>query len=46
MLSGGSGAPAPHQNPLYDFRVDPVGRRLRAEPAVTWGIAGNLSLNF
>lgn len=34
------------QNPVYDFRVDQVGRRLRAEPAFTWGVAGNLSLNF
>ena len=45
-ISGGSGQAAPDQNPLYDFRVDQVGRRLRAEPAVIWGVAGNLSLNF
>ena len=45
-VSGGSGQPAPDQNPLYDFRLDQVGRRLRAEPCVTWGVAGNLSLNF
>ena len=46
VISGGSGQPAPDQNPLYDFRLDQVGRRLRAEPSVTWGIAGTLSLNF
>ena len=45
-ISGGSGQPAGDQNPLYDFRLDQVGRRLRAEPAVTWGFAGTLSLNF
>ena len=45
-ISGGSGQPAPDQNPLYDFRLDQVGRRLRAEPSVTWGVAGTLSLNF
>ena len=46
VISGGSGQPAPDQNPLYDFRLDQVGRRLRAEPSVTWGLAGTLSLNF
>lgn len=46
FISGGTGQPAPNQNPLYDFRLDPVGRRLRAEPSTTWGIAGTLSLNF
>ncbi len=46
QISGGNGLPAPDQNPLYDFRLDQVGRRLRAEPALVWGIAGNLSLNF
>lgn len=45
-ISGGSGQPAGDQNPLYDFRLDQVGHRLRAEPAVTWGVAGTLSLNF
>jgi len=46
IISGGSGVPAPDQNPVYDFRLDQVGRRLRAEPAFIWGVAGNLSLNF
>ena len=46
VISGGSGQPAPDQNPNYDFRLDPAGRRLRAEPSVTYGIAGTLSLNF
>jgi len=46
IVSGGNGQPAPDQNPLYDFRLDQVGRRLRAEPAVVWGAAGTLSLNF
>ena len=45
-LSAGSGRPAPDQNPLYDFRLDQVGRRLRAEPSLIWGIAGSLALNF
>ena len=46
VISGGTGQPALDQNPLYDFRLDQVGRRLRAEPSVTWGVAGTLSLNF
>ena len=45
-LSAGSGKPAIDQNPTYDFRVDQVGRRLRAEAVVIWGFAGTLSLNF
>jgi hypothetical protein len=45
-VSGGNGQPAPDQNPLFDYRLDQVGRRLRAEPTVTWGFAGTLSLNF
>jgi hypothetical protein len=35
-----------HQNPNYDFRLDQPGRRLRAEPAFVWGVAGSLALNF
>ena len=46
VISGGRGVAAPDQNPNYDFRVDQPGRRLRAEPAVIWGVAGSLSLNF
>jgi hypothetical protein len=34
------------QNPTYDFRLDQVGRRLRAEMSLIWGFAGTLSLNF
>ena len=45
-ISEGTGVAAPDQNPSYDFRVDQVGRRLRAEPAVFFGVAGTLSLNF
>ena len=45
-ISQGTGAPAPDQNPNYDFRVDQPGRRLRAEPSLFWGISGTLSLNF
>jgi len=45
-ISGGSGVPAPDQNPNYDFRLDQVGRRLRVEPVLTGGRAGTLSLNF
>ena len=45
-ISQGTGAPAPDQNPNYDFRVDQPGRRLRAEPSLFWGVSGTLSLNF
>ena len=45
-LSAGSGRPSVDQNPNYDFRLDQVGRRLRAEAVVIWGFAGTLSLNF
>ena len=45
-ISQGSGAPAPDQNPNYDFRLDQPGRRLRAEPALFWGVSGTVSLNF
>lgn len=46
FISEGTGASAPDQNPNYDFRVDQVGRRLRAEPTMFWGVAGTMSLNF
>jgi len=39
--NGGSG-----QNPNFDFRTDQVGHRLRAEPAMSWGISGTLSADF
>jgi hypothetical protein len=45
-VSEGTGVPAPDQNPNYDWRLDQVGRRLRAEPAMYWGVSGTLSLNF
>jgi hypothetical protein len=45
-ISQGTGAAAPDQNPNYDFRVDQVGRRLRAEPAIFWGVSGTLTLSF
>jgi hypothetical protein len=34
------------QNPTYDFRLDQPGRRLRAEPALVWGVAGTMALTF
>ena len=46
IISQGSGVAAPDQNPTYDFRVDQVGRRLRAEAALFWGISGTLSFSF
>ena len=45
-ISAGSGRPAPDQNPNYDFRLDQIGRRLRAEPSLLWGVSGTLSLDF
>ena len=45
-ISQGTGAPAPDQNPNYDFRLDQPGRRLRAEPSLFWGVSGTLSVSF
>ena len=45
-ISQGTGAPAPDQNPNYDFRLDQPGHRLRAEPALFWGVSGTLAINF
>ena len=45
-ISGGTGAPAPDQNPNYDFRLDQPGQRLRAEASVFWGVSGTVSVNF
>jgi hypothetical protein len=48
-LSGSGGtviAGSKDQNPLYDFRIDNPGSRLRAELAFVWGASGYLSLNF
>lgn len=46
VISGGAANRSPEQNPTYDFRLDQVGRRLRAETAIVWGVSGVLSLNF
>ncbi len=45
-ISAGGPNPSLEQNPLYDFRLDQVGRRLRAEMTLIWGITGVISLNF
>ena len=45
-ISGGAPAKSPEQNPLYDFRLDQQGRRLRAETVFIWGVSGYLALNF
>jgi len=34
------------QNPNYDFRLDPAGRRLRALLSILWGASGTVSINF
>ena len=34
------------QSPTYDFRLDQIGRRLRAETSVSWGVSGTLALTF
>ncbi len=39
-------SPKSQQNPLYDFRLDTPGRRLRAEMALVWGATASASLNF
>ncbi|MBS2022000.1 MAG: hypothetical protein JST92_06290 [Deltaproteobacteria bacterium] len=46
LLSAGAATKSQEQNPTYDFRLDQVGRRLRAEATLLWGISGTLSLNF
>ena len=46
QLSGGSGRPAPDQNPNYDFRLDQVGKRLHAEAAFLWGLSASLTIVF
>ncbi len=45
-ISAGGSTKSAEQNPLYDFRVDQVGRRLRAELSLIWGVSGTVSLNF
>ena len=44
--SFGAAVKSREQNPLYDFRLDQLGRRLRAETVFTWGVSGYLALNF
>jgi hypothetical protein len=44
-LSNGSGGSL-EQSPTYDFRLDQVGRRLRAEPSIAWGVSGSMQLTF
>jgi hypothetical protein len=39
-------SPKSQQNPLYDFRLDTPGRRLRAEMSLVWGANASASLNF
>ena len=45
-LSAGATTKSPEQSPLYDFRLDQPGRRLRAEAVFIWGFSGYLALNF
>ncbi|GAC1548709.1 MAG: hypothetical protein NVS2B9_15540 [Myxococcales bacterium] len=45
-VSAGAAARSREQNPTYDFRLDPTGRRLRAELSVLWGASATLSMNF
>jgi hypothetical protein len=45
-LSNGTASGSLEQSPTYDFRLDQVGRRLRAERALVWGISGTLVLSF
>jgi hypothetical protein len=44
--SAGAPAKSAGQNPLYDFRLDTPGRRLRAEMSWVWGATASASLNF
>jgi hypothetical protein len=46
QVSGGSGQPAPDQNPDFDYRLDPAGRRLHAEANFIWGLSGQLAVIF
>ena len=45
-ISAGGPNKSLEQNPLYDFRLDQVGRRLHAEMSLIWGVSGTVSLNF
>lgn len=45
-ISAGGPNKSVEQNPLYDFRLDQVGRRLHAELTLIWGVSGTMSLNF
>jgi hypothetical protein len=44
--SAGATLKSSGQNPLYDFRLDTPGRRLRAEMSLVWGATASASLNF
>jgi len=44
-LSNGAGGSI-EQSPTYDFRLDQVGHRLRAEPSISWGVSGTLAVTF
>lgn len=45
-VSAGAAAKSLEQSPNYDFRVDPTGRRLRAQLSLLWGASATLSANF
>lgn len=44
--SAGALPPSPEQNPLYDYRLDVPGRRLRAETSLVWGVTASVALSF
>jgi hypothetical protein len=46
LISAGGPNKSQEQSPIYDFRLDQVGRRLHAELTVIWGVSGFISLNF
>lgn len=45
-VSAGATPKSREQNPNYDFRLDPAGRRLRAQLSILWGATGTFSVNF
>jgi hypothetical protein len=45
-VSAGGTPLSREQNPNYDFRLDPAGRRLRALLSILWGASGTVSINF
>jgi hypothetical protein len=44
--SAGATPKSREQNPNYDFRLDPAGRRLRAALSIIWGATGTFAVNF